>query len=134
MSQELRLVRKAFCSKRGLKDLSASAFVYQRVNRITGNHIFLAAPPDGMPEMYEHPRVDVTALSLQKSLWIPKDMQSSRDVLLSKGHIASWVNRQINLELLPEDISKLVLGDKQITVVTAPNSMRFRNSFILYFQ
>lgn len=133
MSQELNLVRKAYCHKRGIKELAAAAFVYQRVNRITGNHIFLASPPGGIPEMYEHVRMDVSVLSAQKSLSIPKDLQSNRDALLSKGHIASWINRRINLDLLAEDISKLVLADKQLTLVTAPNSMRFRNSFTLYF-
>lgn len=133
MKQSLNLVRKAFCDKRGIKTLAPSAFVYQRTDRFRGNAIFLASPPGGVPEMYEHPRQDLSGLSLNKALSIPKDMQSSREVILNKDHIASWVNAKVNAQLLPEDIDKVLLDGRKVSVILSPNSMRFKGTFTLYF-
>ena len=60
-------------------------------------------------------------------------MQSSREVILNKDHIASWVNAKVNAQLLPEDIDKVLLDGRKVSVILSPNSMRFKGTFTLYF-
>lgn len=133
MSREISLIRKEYCLKRKITEVSALTFMHQRVNRVTGNQVFSACATGMVPELYEHVRVDVSSFALNKSLGIPVEMQKNRDVLLNKSNMASWINKHMNVNLLPEDIGFLVIGQKGLTVVISPNSMRFQNSFIIYF-
>lgn len=133
MTKEFKLIRKEYCHKRGIKDGKDLTFIHQRVNRITGNQVFLATHTGKTPYLYEHARVDVSPYSKQKSLSIPKDMQHNRDAILNKTNMASWINKHVNLDLLAEDIGFLVLDTNRLTVVIGPNSMRFQNSFSIYF-
>lgn len=133
MSREISLIRKEYCLKRKVKEEGSITFLHQRVNRVTGNQVFSACGQGMVPELYEHVRVDVTPFTLNKSLGIPPDMQGNRGVLLNKTSMATWINRHMNVNLLAEDIGFLVLGLKGLTVVISPNSMRFQNSFIIYF-
>lgn len=132
-TREINLIRKAYCHKRKIGDVKSVTFAFQRVNRITGNQVFLVSQLATVPEIYEHLRLNVAPYSQQKSLSLPKDMQANREAMLSKESMAGWINKQVNLELLPEDIGFLVLGAKQLSVVISPNSMRFQGSFIIYF-
>ncbi len=133
MSREISLIRKEYCFKRKIKEVSSLTFIHQRVNRVTGNQVFSACCVGMVPELYEHVRVDVSPFALNKALGIPADMQKNRDVLLNKTSMASWINKHMNVDLLAEDIGFLVMGPKGLTVVISPNSMRFQNSFIIYF-
>lgn len=132
-TREQNLIRKAYCYKRKIGDVNSVTFVLQRVNRITGNQVFLVSQHNTVPEIYEHLRLNVAGYSQQKSLSLPKDLQANREAMLSKENMASWINKQVNLELLPEDIGFLILATNQLTVVMGPNSMRFQGSFIIYF-
>ena len=132
-NREFNLIRKAYCHARKISDVNSVTFQPQRVNRITGNQVFLVSRDGTVPEIYEHVRLDVTPYSQQRSLWFSKDMQKDREAMLGKANIATWINKQVNLEILPEDIGVLSPTTKSLTVVISPNSMRFRNSFIINF-
>lgn len=132
-AREINLIRKAYCHKRGISDVTSVTFAFTRANRDTGNQIFLVSRPNQVPEIYEHLRLDVTPYSLQRSLWLTKEMQKDREAMLNKNSMATWINKQMNLELLPDDIGVLSIGPKGVSVVIGPNSMRFKNSFIIYF-
>jgi hypothetical protein len=132
-TREVNLIVKDYCYRRKIKDVKEVTFVHQRVDRITGNQVFLVSRDGTTPEIYEHKRLDVKPYSQQKSLWFPKDLQGDREAMLNKTSMAGWINRQVNLELLPEDIGVLSLVGTKLTVVMSPNSMRFQSSFVISF-
>jgi hypothetical protein len=132
-TREINLIRKDYCYKRKISDVNSVTFARQRVNRITGDQVFLVSRDGTVPEIYEHKRLDVSPYSQQKSLWFPKDQQGNREAMINKTSVTTWINKQVNLDLLPEDIGVLSLAYNGLTVVMSPNSMRFQNSFIIYF-
>lgn len=132
-TREVNLIIKDYCYRRKIKDVKEVTFAHQRVDRITGNQVFLVSREGTTPEIYEHKRLDVKPYSQQKSLWLPKDLQGNREAMINKTSMAGWINKQVNLDLLPEDIGVLSLGSNGLTVVISPNSMRFQNSFVISF-
>lgn len=132
-AREIKLIVKEYCYRRKIKDVNSVSFIHQRVDRITGNQVFLVSREGTTPEIYEHKRLDVKPYSQQKSLWFPKDLQGNREAMINKTNMAGWINKQVNLDILPEDIGVLSLGNNGLTVVISPNSMRFQNSFVISF-
>ena len=133
MSKCIKLIQADFCKAQGIVNNGTLAFTKQTINPITGNHRFLISGVNSTPVIYEHPRYDFAPLSLNKSLSIPAGERRSIMPVVDKNQVAAWINQQMNLDVQPDDIGFLVLVPKGLTVVASPNSMRFRNSFVIKF-
>lgn len=132
MSLALAHVRADYCLKYDIKDLDSRTFIQQRGNPITGNYRFLVTGAEGSV-LHEVERYDVTPLSLNKSLAIPLDLRKNVNMLVNKSNIAEWINKHLNLRMLPEDIGFLSLESDKLNIIMASNSMRFRNAFVISF-
>lgn len=132
MGLAITQVRADYCLERKIKDPNTRTFIQQRINPITGNYRFLVMGGEGS-EVYEVKRFDVTPLTLNKSLAIPFDLQKNTNMLINKDNIAGWINKHLNLRMLPEDIGFLSLESDKLNVIMASNSMRFRNAFVISF-
>ena len=134
MNREITLIRKRYCADRKIKDEQSVTLDLQQVNNKTGNSVFLVYRAGQVPEMYEHPREDLTPYTNYRGLDVPADMKADYNSLKSKDCISTWINRRVTLDILPEDIGILLVKTDVVAVVIASNSMRFKNSFTISFQ
>lgn len=133
MSKCIKFIQADFCKAQGIVNNGTLTFKQQTINPITGNYRFLITGVNSTPVIYEHPRYDFTPLSLNKSLDIPTADRRSIMPVVDKNSVATWINQKMNLNVQPDDIGFLVLVPKGLTVIASPNSMRFRNSFVIKF-
>jgi hypothetical protein len=127
----LSLIKQRYCEDKGIKDPTTVNLAFCQVQRSTGDPIFYATVTGKTSEQYIYRRVDLSGLSAHRALDIPSEYRSTLQATPSKSFIADWVFRFTGHRLLPEDIQTMALDKGLITVVIAPDSMRFKNSFQL---
>lgn len=131
MSKELRLIKETFCRLHKLPTSTELTLVKQGQNAATLNTVFLVTGPGFPGVRYEHERISLTPYTQIKKLSLGAEFKDNPS-LINKDSIAAWVNRTINVGLLPSDIGQLIMGDR-VTVISAANSMRFKHSFSMAF-
>ena len=133
MTKCIKLIRAEFCRIHKIVDNGVLTFVTQPANPITGDHRFLVVGVNSTPVVYEHLRYDLAPLTQNKSLGIPAKDRRSVLPVVDKNHVSEWINQQMNLSIQPDDIGFVIMEPSRLTVIASPNSMRFRNSFVIKF-
>lgn len=129
MNNVLNLIKKKYCEDFFIRDSKSISLEHVSVNR-KGNNVFLVTSPTGN-SYYELKKVNLSGLSNNKSLSIPKQYRNDFDVNHSKSMIANWINRHTGLRLIEEDIAYLVPEKDHLCVVIAADSMRFEQASIM---
>lgn len=128
MSKSMELIRKDFCRNRGIGNIHQVTFMSQGVNPKTGNMRFLVQG-GGINVAYEHERYNTKYWSNNKSLTVTTKAEVR--LLLDKQNMCNWLNQHFNYNIQSGDIGFIIVDKEQITVITAPDSMRFRESFTI---
>lgn len=132
MTKELRLIKESFCRLHGLDKATALNIEYQGRNPATLNAMFILHG-DGIPCMrYEHERISLTPHTLNRSLDLDSSLKLHRSDINAEM-ISAWFNTHTNKSLLPQDVGKLIIGDR-VTVICSTDSMRFKHSFSMAFK
>lgn len=127
MNKTLALIKKKYVEDAHILD--SQEILNTTLERVSvnakGNHVFLVSKADGDTVYYEYVRVDLSHFDCVASLSIPKQYRNDFDVRTNKAMIAEWITRHIGHHLLDDDIAYLVPEKDTLTVVMAPDSMRF---------
>jgi len=134
MSKELRLVIQDYCLLNRIPFDKQITATEQERNPKTGNYIFLIGGAGLIPKRYEQERIDLTPYSENKSLHLTGTNGVLDPNMLNKIGLASWFNRQTNLNMLPSDIGQFLIKDDTVVVVGSSNSMRFKHSFSMRYK
>lgn len=127
MNKTLALIKQRWLEDNDVRtahDILNTTLAHVSVNA-KGNHMFLVSKVDGDNVYYEHLRIDLGYLDMLRPLGIPKQYRKDFDVNHNKAMIANWVTRYIGHHISDDDIAYLVPEKEFITVVMAPDSMRF---------
>lgn len=132
MTKEIRLIKEAWALA-NQHDPNALLFIERQGRTREGDYIFLIHGPGIDAQRYVYPRYDVTPWSAHKGLSLDAEFKLN-PALLNKDSVAAWVNRHVNVDLLPSDVGTVFAKGDRVTVVIAPNSMRFKHSFSMVYQ
>lgn len=134
MSKELRLVIQDYCLLNRIPYSKQIVATEQERNPKTGNFVFLITGAGLIPKRYEQERIDLTPYSENKSLELTGNNGVIDPNVMNKIGLASWFNRQTNLNMLPSDIGQFLIKDDAVVVVGSSNSMRFKHSFSMRYK
>lgn len=130
INKVLSLIKRKYCEDLFIRpgaEMDAVAFQHVTTNQ-KGNAVFEVTHPGEPAHYWELVRIDLAYLSDNRALSIPKQYRNDFDVNHCKAMLVNWINRYTGINLLEEDVSYLVPEPGHITVVIAPDSMRFTST------
>ena len=122
--KELRLIIEDYKLKFNNKNINLG---YRGVND-RGELSFSVYELGKFVKYYTLAKLDLSVYNEHPYLTIPGKI-SGNLLVNDKRYIVNWINKKINIKLLEEDISILILRGNKVTVVISPTSGRFFNNF-----
>lgn len=129
----LRYIKQHYCENQRIKDPDTVELTFVGRNTRTGDATFWVNQGGAASVTYSHPRLDMKSYNGYKGFGIPQEYRRELVANPSGEMIAQWVNRFVNINLMDEDIARLLVETDGVTVIIRPDSMRFKNHFKITF-
>lgn len=132
-AKSISLIKKRYFEDLRITDPALIAFAHFELvtTNKRGNAVFQVTVADREVVYHEVRKVDLAGLDKLPALAIPPRKRADVDITTNKALIADWIYRCTGNELIEEDIARLVTTRDTVTVLIAPDSMRFKSSFQL---
>lgn len=129
--KELSLIKQKYCEDHFIRDNISKVKIELVRTTNKGHGVFVVTVPGKESVHFELPKQDLSGLSDNKTLSIPKQYRNDFDASHNKAMIAEWINRGTGINLLETDIANLTPTKTHLIVGIAADSMRFKSDFRL---